>query len=151
MRTNEEIEAYLLQMGRDFTSAGDGVWVIHDDYQHIENIAVCYAPPVITFRVKLMELPQVSRREALFEKLLRLNASEMIAGAYGIENNSIVIVDTLQAENLDMNELQASVDGLSLAISMHFPLLQEFLVQDGGGSSDARALADFDAQLEQEG
>jgi hypothetical protein len=147
MRTNEEIEAFLLQMGRDFTSAGEGVWVIHDEYEHIENIVVCNAPPVITFRLKLMQLPANGKREELYDQLLRLNAGEMVAGAYGIEDDSIVIVDTLQTENLDMNELQASIDGLTLAISMHYPLLRKFHQEDEIDEAESEALAAFDAQL----
>lgn len=126
MRTNDEIEGFLLQMGRSFTAAGEGVWVIHDDLDHIENIVVCNADPMITFRVKLMELAQGINREELFGHLLRLNASDMVAGAYGLEGDSVVIVDTLQSENLDLNEFQASLDGVALAISMHYPLLSQY-------------------------
>ncbi len=149
MRTNEEIEAFLLQMGCQYTSPESGIWVIHDEYDHIENIVVCNTPPVITFRVKLMEMPENARRAELCELLLEKNASEMVAGAYGIEDGNIVIVDTLQAESLDLNELQASVDGLSMAISLHYSILSKFLEQQSPTMSDAEGekFAAFDAQL----
>jgi hypothetical protein len=63
------------------------------------------------FRAKLMDLPQ-HHREALFRLLLEINASEMMHRAYGLENNSIVLIDTLQSEHLDLNELQATLDAL---------------------------------------
>ncbi len=152
MRTNEEIEAFLLQMGRDFTAVGEGIWVINDEYEHVENIVVCNAPPVITFRVKLMQVPGEGRRTEFFHHLLSLNASDMVAGAYGIEDDSIVVVDTLQAENLDMNELQAAVDGLSLAISMHYNQLKEFQEQGvSATNTERKAFDEFDAQLENAG
>jgi hypothetical protein len=50
----------------------------------------------------------------------------MIAGAYGLEGNAVVITDTLQSENLDYNEFQASVDALTMAISQHYPLLSKY-------------------------
>jgi len=156
MKSNEDIEAYLLQMGRDFFSPQGGVWIIHDEYDDVENIVVVNAPPVVTFRVKIMDLPDM-HREGLFEQLLRLNANEMIAGAYGIEQEAIVIVDTLQAENLDFNEFEAAIDGLSMAIAMHFPKLRAFVGDPEPSAShpvvsaDAQAeLAEFGAKLDEE-
>lgn len=156
MKTNEDIEAYLLQMGRDFFSPQPGVWIIRDEYDDVENIVVVNAPPVITFRVKIMDLPE-KRREGLFEQLLRLNANEMVAGAYGVEHDAIVIVDTLQAENLDYNEFEAAIDGLSMAIAMHFPKLRAFVGEAISStmhqvvSADAEAeLAEFGAKLDEE-
>lgn len=118
MLTNEEIEAYLLESGRDFTPLQENMWLIHEE-NHPEQIVVCRMPPIITFRIKIMEIPEGEDRNKLFERLLRLNGTEMVSGAYGIEENNVILVDTLQDENLDLNEFQASLDGLSLAVSMH--------------------------------
>ena len=49
------------------------------------------------------------------------------SGAYALEGQAIVITETLQTENLDANELQAAVDGLSLAISEHYQELRGYL------------------------
>jgi hypothetical protein len=35
-------------------------------------------------------------------------------------------VDSLQSENLDFNEFQASVEALSMAISTHYPILKGY-------------------------
>jgi hypothetical protein len=75
--------------------------------------------------MKLMEIPG-SHRENLFKLLLELNASQMIHGAYGIEDSNIVLIDTLQVENLDYNEFQASLDALMLSSSQDYPKLKEF-------------------------
>jgi hypothetical protein len=80
---------------------------------------------MVVFRVKLMDLPTETNTD-LLRKLLELNATEMVAGAYGIEGKSVVCVDTLQAENLDFNEFQASIDALTLAITTHYPMLAKF-------------------------
>jgi hypothetical protein len=50
----------------------------------------------------------------------------MVHGAYGLENNSIVLIDTLQAEHLDLNELQGTLDALLLAIAQDYQKLQAF-------------------------
>ena len=154
MKTNEDIEAYLLQMGRDFTSPNPGVWIIHDEYDDVENVVVVNSHPVITFRVKIMDVPEGNPLK-LYEKLLRLNADEMVAGAYGLENDAVVIVDTLQAANLDFNEFEASIDGVSMAIAMHFPKLRAFFDDsEVSGSFVSQAnqdqLAEFGAKLDEE-
>ena len=96
-----------------------------------------------------MEVPRGGKRAEFCEQLLRLNATEMVAGAYGIEDENVVIVDTLQSENLDINELQASIDGMSLAISVHYSVLSGY--RDDVAAQGSGALAEFDARLEDSG
>jgi hypothetical protein len=50
----------------------------------------------------------------------------MIHGAYGIEGESIVLIDTLQSEHLDFSEFQASLDALLLASTQDYPKLKAF-------------------------
>jgi hypothetical protein len=124
-KTIEDIENYLIRLELPYEEVGRGIWLIHDQEDRIGDIVVTYAPPMVIFRVKIMDLPKANR-EKLFEDLLRLNASEMIAGAYGIEDDLIVLTDTLQAENLDYNEFQASVDAIAMAIVNHYEKLTKY-------------------------
>jgi hypothetical protein len=121
MATRDEIEHYLIQTGHPFETIDTNTWVVRD----AANIVISYASPIVIFRAKLMDLPQ-QRREAFFRLLLELNASEMVHGAYGLENHSIVLIDTLQAEHLDLNELQGTLDALLLAIAQDYQKLQAF-------------------------
>jgi hypothetical protein len=123
--TNEQIEAYLIEAEFPFEQVHDGLWLLHDDTDYIDNIVLIHNEPVVTFRVKLMEAPQNGRLE-LFTRLLELNATSLVAGAFGLEEDAIVIVDTLQSENLDYNEFQASVDAIALAIREHYEELQAY-------------------------
>lgn len=121
------IEGYLVRSGITYDVLGEGLWVLHDEFDQIDNIVVTLAPPVVLFRVKLMDLPRdATARARLCEKLLELNASAMVAGAYAIEGGAVVAVETLQAENLDFNEFQAAVDGLTMAITEHYDVLRAF-------------------------
>jgi hypothetical protein len=86
---------------------------------------VKYQPPVLVCRVNVMDLPEKNREE-LFQTLLALNATEMMHGAYGLEGGKIVISDALQLENLDFNELQATVDDITLAVADHYSRLAKF-------------------------
>jgi hypothetical protein len=121
MATRDEIEHYLIQTGHPFETLDTTTWVVRDT----ANIVISYAAPLVIFRAKLMELPQ-HQREAFFRLLLELNASEMVHGAYGLEDESIVLIDTLQCENLDLNELQATLDAMLLAIGQGYQRLKAF-------------------------
>lgn len=127
MITNDQIEAYLIDNGLPFEQVREGLWLLHDDVDLIDNIVIYHTPPVITFRVKLMDIPNEAARCELFSRLLELNATSMVAGAYGLEDKAVVIVDTLQSENLDHNEFQASIDSITMAVREHFVELKEIV------------------------
>ena len=136
MITNDQIEAYLIEIGAPFERVKDGFWLIHDDYDAVDNIVVVHAPPVITFRVKLFNVPQGPAQHELFAHLLRLNATEMIAGAYGLEEDAVVVTDSLQSENLDYNEFQASVDAIAFAVREHYDELKRFTPEMSEATSE---------------
>jgi hypothetical protein len=70
--------------------------------------------------MKLMDLPENGVGPAdLYRTLLELNATEVVHGAYGIEEGELILSDTLELETLDFHELQASVESMELAASGH--------------------------------
>lgn len=127
MNGAEIIDSYLVRSGLEYAALDDGMWMIHDASDHIDNIVVQWSPPIVVFRVKLMDVPADSdQRTALFERLLRLNGTDMLSGAYALEGNAVVATETLQSENLDFNEFQAGIDGLTLALTEHYDQLREY-------------------------
>jgi hypothetical protein len=127
MESPEIIDGYLLQSGLEYETASPGTWIVHDELDDIDNIVIRYAPPVVVFRVKLMDLPAAAAdRAKLYETLLRLNASELVAGAYGLEGDAVILTETLQSQNLDLNEFQAAIEGVAMAISDHYSDLKRF-------------------------
>lgn len=123
MRTREDVESYLIRIGQPYEEVKEGLFVIKDQYE--DNIVVSLSPPILVFRLKAMAIPG-SRREELFHELLTLNAKDLVHGAYGIEDDSIVLMASLQMENLDFNEFQAVVDEFTMAISNHRERLARF-------------------------
>jgi Tir chaperone family protein CesT len=123
MRTREDVESYLIRMGHPYEEVREGLFVLRDAYE--DNIVVSITPPLVVFRLKAMSVPS-SRREDLFRELLVLNASELVHGAYGLEEDSIVLMASLQLENLDFNEFQAVVDEFTMAVSNHRERLARF-------------------------
>jgi hypothetical protein len=121
MATRDDIEHYLIQIGYTYESVEAHMWVI----RNTANIVVTLEVPLVLFRMKLMEIPN-KRREDFFKLLLEINASDMIHGAYGIEDHNVVLIDTLQAENLDYNEFQATLEALMLSSTQDYPKLKAF-------------------------
>jgi hypothetical protein len=126
MITSQEIEGYLIKMGVSYDEIAQNTWMIRDNDDTIDNLVVTLNEPVVVFSVKLADIPEGCDRLRLYEELLRLNAREMLHGAYGLDGNAVVATDTLQAENLDFNEFQASVDALNLSLTTHYRKLSPY-------------------------
>jgi hypothetical protein len=128
MTTQEDIESYLDRLEGGTAAVQElepGLWVVRtrDDAE----VVVHYAPPVVILRVRVMELPAAEpRRSELFRQLLQFNARELVHGSYGLEGDHIVLTDTLELENLDYNEFEASFDSLTLALASHLSTLAPY-------------------------
>jgi hypothetical protein len=68
--------------------------------------------------MKVMDLPEKGSAE-LYRTLLELNASDVVHGAYGIEEDELILSDTLELETLDFHEMQSSVESMQLAAAGH--------------------------------
>jgi hypothetical protein len=91
------------------------------------EVVVNFAPPVLVLRVTVMELPAAEpRRSELFRQLLEFNARDLVHGSYGLEGDSVILTDTLELENLDYNEFEASFDSLTLALASHLGALAPY-------------------------
>jgi hypothetical protein len=131
MSTPDRLETLMLELGFHFDSLGDGLWLIHDEADHLDNVVLQLADPVVMLRVKLFELGS-GNNSALFQRLLELNATDMLHGAYGLDGDAVILIDSLEVENLDGNELQASIDAMSLALTQHYPLLKDMRSTEAG-------------------
>ena len=93
------------------------VWVVHSGGA---QVVVSLHPPVVILRIRVMEAPADPRRRAqLFESLLLWNATDLVHGAYGLEEGHVVLTDTLDLESLDYRALEASYDAMTLALATH--------------------------------
>jgi len=125
MESREKINGYLLKLSLNYEEASDGTFIIRDSSKGLSNLVVAVVDPVVMLRVKVMPLPK-KNRESFFGKLLSLNATDMVHAAYAIENDNVIIIDTLEAGTMDLEELQASIDAIGFALATHYPVLQEF-------------------------
>jgi hypothetical protein len=83
-------------------------------------MVVNYSPPVVLLRVKVMDLPgDADARAQLSQRLLEMNASEMVHGAYGIEQDAVVITEALELSHLDFEEFLVAYESIALALASH--------------------------------
>ena len=122
MKSAEDVESYLLRMGVAYETIKPGIWIVKIDGS---ALVVSIAGPVVAFRLKVMALPGAGREE-LYRTLLELNTMEMVHGAFGVEGDTVVVVHALELENLDLNEFQAVVDDMSMAVAKHHSNLSRF-------------------------
>ena len=130
MRTNADIEIYLNKLGAEYKVIKEGVWLVSLKDTDIDNLVISHVPPLVVFRINLMPVPS-KKKEEFFRRLLEINAKEMVHGAYGIEGDKVVIIDTLQIENLDLNEFEASIEALYYTVTHHFNELAGYLEEKG--------------------
>jgi hypothetical protein len=128
MKTKEDIESYLDRLDSGSAEVEEleaGLWVVRTTAG--AEVLVHFAPPVVILRVSVMPLPDGAKKQAeLCRTLLSYNARDLVHGAYGLEGDRVVLVDTLELENLDFNEFEASFDSITLALATHLGALAPY-------------------------
>lgn len=128
MVTRDDVQSFLDRMeaaGASVEELGEGLWKARRSED--SEVVVSYSPPVLILRVRVMELPSdPARRAELFRQLLEYNAVDLVHGSYGVEGDHIVLTDTLELENLDFSEFEASFDSLTLALATHLGALAPY-------------------------
>jgi hypothetical protein len=131
MRTEKDVEAYLLRSNRRYRAVNDAdgqrrTFVV-DSGDRAPPVAVLVDPPLVVLRVHVGDLTGAAgaSEAALFRKLLELNARQLVHASYGIEDKHVVLSSALELENLDFNEIQATLDEIDLALAQHLALIME--------------------------
>ena len=120
-----KIEQYLIESKYSYREVKPNLWLLDDTENDLEGIVVMYADPIVIIQVQVMEAPKLNSHE-FYRKLLELNASDMLHGAYGLEGSKVVIIDTLRYETMDYPEFRATLDAISLALTQHYPILSVY-------------------------
>jgi hypothetical protein len=122
--SKERIERYLITLAINYEQVSDDVWIVNDTDKGLNQLIVFVDESLVTIRTRVMEVPQDNRLE-LFEDLLRFNL-DLVHGAYAIEEDFVILMDTLELETMDLEEFQASMDALGLALAQHYPRLSQY-------------------------
>ena len=129
--TRQRIESFLRTLGLSFDELDADTWVINDEDRGVENLIVVHEDPVIICRLKVADLPPGDHC-ALYEELLRLNGTDLLHGAYALEGTSVVLMNTLLSETIDIEEFQATLDAISLSVAEHYERLLPLVKTEDG-------------------
>ncbi|MDR1099696.1 MAG: YbjN domain-containing protein [Treponema sp.] len=123
--TENKVEQYLIDLMLTYREVDKKLWYLDDEEHNLQGVAIMLADPLVVFRAVVMDAPK-ERRLELFTKLLELNANDIVHGAYALENDKIVLIDTLEYDTLDYGEFRATLDAFSLALTQHYPILSKY-------------------------
>jgi hypothetical protein len=124
MVTRDDLESYLIRMDLDFEEVDDGMFLVQPKNDGTP-VVVHHTPPLLVARLKVMTVPEGRDLGQLYHTLLVLNATDVVHGAYGIEEGDLVLTDTLELETLDFPELQASLESMQMAATSHIEQIKE--------------------------
>lgn len=117
-RTQQDVEAYLSRLERNFEALADGTLLVSTG-RNSPPIVIRLAPPVVVLRVDIGPLPSAEAEARVFKRLLELNARDLVHASYGIADDTIELSAALELDSLDLNELEAVLADLDLALATH--------------------------------
>lgn len=126
MQSFDLVKNYLMELDYAITNEvpAEGILVIEREEDGIKNMILDVEEPIL-----IMEQPLFDVRPDncdVMRSLLQKNM-EIVHGAFALtSDNRVVFRDTLQLENLDLNELEASLASLSLLLSEYYEEIISF-------------------------
>jgi len=122
MRSEKDVEAYLLRLRGTYKTVegSPGTFLVKSEGD-MPPVAIRVDPPLVVVRVNVGDA--TDDNVPLLRKLLELNAKSLVHSSYGLEDGHIVLSSALELENLDFNELEATLDEIDMALSQQIPVL----------------------------
>lgn len=114
----QKVKDYLLELDFEIMHEDeeDGVFWVESEEEGIKNLVIGIADPILIMEQFICEVAKPS--EEIFKNLLIKNR-DIIHGAFVLDETgkNLLFRDTLQIENLDLNELEGTLNSLSLLLS----------------------------------
>ena len=121
------IKNYLIELNYNITHENEeeGVLVIQDYDKGISNLILGIASPILVMEQYIFKISNPS--EKIFQQLLQKNR-DIVHGAFVLDESGekVIFRDTLQIENIDLNELEGSINSLSLLLSEYSENIIQF-------------------------
>jgi hypothetical protein len=128
MVTREDVVNFLNRMELEFEEVDEGMWLAFPGGRNGETpVVISHAPPLLVFRMKVLDVPRDGDKcSQLYRRLLEANASDLVHAAYGLEEDDVILTESLEIENLDFNEFQATIDSFGMAMATQMESLAAF-------------------------
>ncbi|WP_250630761.1 YbjN domain-containing protein [Rhodoflexus caldus] len=123
----EKVKQYLQELGYDIAREDviDQIYVINAPEDGIQNMIVDCNDPILVIEQYLFDID--SSDAQVLRALLQKNR-EIIHGAFVLDETGkrLLFRDTLQLENLDLNEVEASINSLKLLMAEYAGEMLQF-------------------------
>ena len=123
----DKVKSFIMDMGFSISheDTKEELVVINDDERGINNLVIDCESPILILEQVIIPMPQNS--DDFCKRILQINRT-LVHGAFVLdeEGTTLLFRDTLQTENLDRNELEGSIDALSLALAEYASELVSF-------------------------
>ena len=123
----EKVKDFILNMGFTISheESKEELVVIDDDDRGIKNLVIDCEGSIVILEQVIIPMPKESSE--FCKRILQINRT-LVHGAFVIdeEGTTLLFRDTLQLENLDRNELEGSIDALSLGLAEYASELVSF-------------------------
>ena len=124
----DRVKGYLLDLDLTIVAENeaDTLVVVDDEDNGIKQLVIDCEPPIVVLEQLIAEVPE--EPGDLFRRLLQMN-NTLVHGAFVLDETGgrIFFRDTLQLSHLDVNELEASIRSLSLALAEYGAELLTYL------------------------
>ena len=122
-----KVKNYLIELGLTIVEENEeeNVLVIEKEEEGISNMIIICADPILIMEQFLFEMK--SDDVEIYKSLLKKN-QDIIHGAFALDESGTKVLfrDTLQLENLDLNELEGSLNSLAFLLSEYSSNIIEF-------------------------
>jgi hypothetical protein len=121
------IRNFLIELNYSITyeNKDDNILMVQKESDGIKNLILGVADPILIMEQYIFKINNAS--EGVFKQLLQKNR-DIIHGAFTLDETGekVIFRDTLQLENLNLNEFEGSINSLSLLLSEYSEQIIEF-------------------------
>jgi hypothetical protein len=118
MSNFQKVKQYLLDLNYEILKEdeAEALFIISAEDKGVANMVLDCEGDILIIEQRIFDLK--TEQSTVYQDLLKINRT-VVHGAYALaEDGKIVIFrDTLQLANLDLNELEASINSLTLSLA----------------------------------
>ena len=115
----DQVRDYVLELGLAIESEipEEEILIVNDEERAISHLVIDCEDTILVLEQLIVQLPSAVD-SSVYKRLLQINRT-LIFGAFVLNEagNTLVYRNTLALENLDLNELEGTLNALTLALA----------------------------------
>ena len=124
------VKEYVLELGLAIAEEipAEEIIIVNDEERGVQNLVVDCEDTVLVIEQLILKV--AADTAETYQRILQMNR-DLVFGAFVLneEGDSLLYRNTLALENLDLNELESTINSLSLGLAEHGEELLGFAAQ----------------------